>query len=432
MRRAGHPSASRGSVLGDESRFDALRGGPRTGGAYDARHRRRARRADGRPRVLDALRRPGAGRRARARPRAARRRRAGPRAHRRRRGARPERAPSPRSRSPPMSELIAHDQRAVGQLLRRDAAQGPRRALRRRRHDRGRRGGRAAASSPRSASRPPIVDGSGLSRANRTTPREVVRPARAHARGRATPRRSRPRCRSPGARHAAPPDARHRRRQALPRQDGTLNRVSALAGLCVTRQGHTVAFAFLMNGVAIWRAHGAQDRALRALVSYRARPEPACRRRAGEPQLSPSSSASSPASSSTATPRRSAFSSFEPGALAGDDVVGLLRDRRGHAPAGGEDPLGRLLAREVGQRAGQHERPAGQRALAGRRALLLELQARRRAGRRSARASPASASCSWISAATIGPMPGVSRDLLGRRGEQRVDRCGSAGPGCAR
>ena len=73
--------------------------------------------------------------------------------------------------------------------------------------------------------------------------------------------------------------------------------------------------------------------------------------------------------------------------LAGDDVVGLLRHRRGHAAAGGEDPLGRLLARELRQRAGEHERLAGQRALARRRALLLELQALARAGRRSARAS---------------------------------------------
>ena len=51
---------------------------------------------------------------------------------------------------------------------------------------------------------------------------------------------------------------------------GTLNRVSALAGLCTTRQGHVLAFALLMDDVTIWRGHLAQDRALRALVAYRA------------------------------------------------------------------------------------------------------------------------------------------------------------------
>ena len=45
--------ARRGPVRGDDSRFDALRGGPRTGGAYDTRHRRCAGRADGRPRLLE-------------------------------------------------------------------------------------------------------------------------------------------------------------------------------------------------------------------------------------------------------------------------------------------------------------------------------------------------------------------------------------------
>ncbi len=50
---------------------------------------------------------------------------------------------------------------------------------------------------------------------------------------------------------------------------GTLNSVSALAGLCTTREGHTIAFAVLMNGVSVWRAHSGQDRAARAIASYR-------------------------------------------------------------------------------------------------------------------------------------------------------------------
>ena len=239
-------------------------------------------------------------------------------------------------------------------------------------------------------------------------------------------RRSRPRWRSPGAAgtlrrrlRGTPP------RRQLPRQDGHAEpRQPRSPGCACTRQGHVLAFAFLMNDVTLWRGHLAQDRALRALVAFRAPvadPDAPARRRA-ERSAAPSSSASSPASSSTATPSRSAFSSFEPGALAGDDVVGLLRDRRGHAAAGGEDPLGRLLARQIGQRAGQHERldPTAAR----RRAAAPSSSKRRPelAQVRDQLAHRGSASCSWISSATIGPMPGVCGDLLGRRGQQRVDR----------
>src|SRR3954463_5795293 len=58
------------------------------------------------------------------------------------------------------------------------------------------------------------------------------------------------------------------------------------------------------------------------------------------------------------------------------EVVGLLRHRRGDLAAGGVDALGGLLAGEVGERAGEHERLAGQRALARRRAGLLEARVR--------------------------------------------------------
>ena len=51
------------------------------------------------------------------------------------------------------------------------------------------------------------------------------------------------------------------------------------------------------------------------------------------------SSSRSPASSSTGTPSRSACASFEPGALAGDDVSGLARHRAGDPAAGGDDHL---------------------------------------------------------------------------------------------
>ena len=117
---------------------------------------------------------------------------------------------------------------------------------------------------------PSIADGSGLARANRTSAADVVRLlASMHAgSGAATFEASlavagrsgtlRRRLRSTAA------------AQACRGKTGTLNRVSTLAGLCVTRQGHVLAFALLMNDVTIWRAHLAQDRALRALVAYRA------------------------------------------------------------------------------------------------------------------------------------------------------------------
>ena len=41
---------------------------------------------------------------------------------------------------------------------------------------------------------------------------------------------------------------------------GTLNRVSTLAGLCVTREGHTIVFAMMLNDVASGERPRAQDR----------------------------------------------------------------------------------------------------------------------------------------------------------------------------
>ena len=50
---------------------------------------------------------------------------------------------------------------------------------------------------------------------------------------------------------------------------GTLRDVSALAGLCTTAAGHSLAFAFLMNRTrSIWRAHLVQDRMTAALARY--------------------------------------------------------------------------------------------------------------------------------------------------------------------
>jgi serine-type D-Ala-D-Ala carboxypeptidase/endopeptidase (penicillin-binding protein 4) len=115
---------------------------------------------------------------------------------------------------------------------------------------------------------PTVVDGSGLSRANRTTPREVVtllqrmdasevseafddslavvgRNGTVYSRMRGTPAQDR--C------HA---------------KTGTLRDVSALAGFCDTAGGERVAFAFLMNRVNPAGARVLQDRMTVALARY--------------------------------------------------------------------------------------------------------------------------------------------------------------------
>jgi D-alanyl-D-alanine carboxypeptidase/D-alanyl-D-alanine-endopeptidase (penicillin-binding protein 4) len=113
---------------------------------------------------------------------------------------------------------------------------------------------------------PRIVDGSGLSRNDRTSPREVVtlldelggdaaftgslavagRSGTIATRMRGTAAQDR--CRA---------------------KTGTLRDVSALAGYCTTRAGRQVAFAFLMNYVSPWNARVLQDRMAVALARYR-------------------------------------------------------------------------------------------------------------------------------------------------------------------
>jgi D-alanyl-D-alanine carboxypeptidase/D-alanyl-D-alanine-endopeptidase (penicillin-binding protein 4) len=116
--------------------------------------------------------------------------------------------------------------------------------------------------------RPTMVDGSGLSRQNRTSPRDVVEllagldestvaaPMRASlaVAGRSGTLFDRMR-RSP---------ARGRCRA----KTGTLDGVSNLAGYCDARSGARLAFAFLMSGVSVWTAHPLQDRMAAALVRY--------------------------------------------------------------------------------------------------------------------------------------------------------------------
>jgi D-alanyl-D-alanine carboxypeptidase/D-alanyl-D-alanine-endopeptidase (penicillin-binding protein 4) len=113
-----------------------------------------------------------------------------------------------------------------------------------------------------------VVDGSGLSRADRTTPRQVVRLIElmnAQAVG-------------PAFESSFPVAGRtgtlRRRMRATIAQDrchaktGTLRAVSALAGYCDTTGGHRVAFAILMSTTRITRAHGIQDRMARAIATY--------------------------------------------------------------------------------------------------------------------------------------------------------------------
>ena len=115
---------------------------------------------------------------------------------------------------------------------------------------------------------PRVVDGSGLSRANRTTPRQVVR-LLDHMASDAS---------GPAFETSLAVAGRNgtlfdRMRASVARdrchgKTGTLNYVSALAGYCETTAGSRVAFAFLMNGVNVYGARRLQDRMVSALARY--------------------------------------------------------------------------------------------------------------------------------------------------------------------
>jgi len=113
---------------------------------------------------------------------------------------------------------------------------------------------------------PQVVDGSGLSRADRTTPRQIVRLLSGMA----------------GTSSGAAFDASlpvagrtgtlYNRMRGTAAQDrchaktGTLHDVSTLAGYCTTASGRRIAFAFLMNATSVWRAHPLQDKMTAALA----------------------------------------------------------------------------------------------------------------------------------------------------------------------
>jgi serine-type D-Ala-D-Ala carboxypeptidase/endopeptidase (penicillin-binding protein 4) len=115
---------------------------------------------------------------------------------------------------------------------------------------------------------PQVVDGSGLSRADRTTPRQVVHLLEAmHGQEVAGA--------FEGSLAVAGRTGTIRRRmRGTAAQDrcraktGTLIGVSALAGLCESAGGHTIAFAMLMTRMSLARAHGVQDRVAAAIARY--------------------------------------------------------------------------------------------------------------------------------------------------------------------
>jgi D-alanyl-D-alanine carboxypeptidase/D-alanyl-D-alanine-endopeptidase (penicillin-binding protein 4) len=115
---------------------------------------------------------------------------------------------------------------------------------------------------------PRIVDGSGLSRADRTTPRQVVRLLETmHHQEVAASFES-------SLAVAGRTGTIRKRMRGTPAQDrcraktGTLIGVSSLAGMCTAAGGHTIAFAMLMNRAGVARAHSVQDRIAAAIARY--------------------------------------------------------------------------------------------------------------------------------------------------------------------
>jgi D-alanyl-D-alanine carboxypeptidase/D-alanyl-D-alanine-endopeptidase (penicillin-binding protein 4) len=254
-----------GSLLGDESRFDALRGSYDTGGAYDrdiggvlgALTLGRGFAKDGKPaaeaarQLAKAMRRHGI-------------RVDGPSGT----GTAPTDARDLGTvDSPKMSDLVAltnvpSDNFLAETLLKELGAQF---------------GGAGTTAAGAGVVRdsvaelgvhPTVVDGSGLSRADRTSPRDVVTLlARVHGQEIA------------GAFEGSLPVAGRtgtlrKRMRGTVAQDrckaktGTLIGVSTLAGLCRATGGHTLAFAFLMNRANVARAHRVQDHMTVAVARY--------------------------------------------------------------------------------------------------------------------------------------------------------------------
>jgi serine-type D-Ala-D-Ala carboxypeptidase/endopeptidase (penicillin-binding protein 4) len=116
--------------------------------------------------------------------------------------------------------------------------------------------------------RPRMVDGSGLSRSNRSTPRDLVELLDGMADSDVAQEF---RSSLAVAGRSGTLDERMRRTAARDRcrgKTGTLVGVSALAGYCDARGGARVAFAFLMSGLTVTSAHRLQDQMTSALARY--------------------------------------------------------------------------------------------------------------------------------------------------------------------
>jgi D-alanyl-D-alanine carboxypeptidase/D-alanyl-D-alanine-endopeptidase (penicillin-binding protein 4) len=113
--------------------------------------------------------------------------------------------------------------------------------------------------------RPRIVDGSGLSRADRTTPRQVVRLLeRMHRQDSAQTFRAS--LAIPGSTGTVKRRMRGTPARRCGVKTGTLRSVSALAGYCTTLGGRDLGFALLFNRVNIAAAHAIQDRITAAIA----------------------------------------------------------------------------------------------------------------------------------------------------------------------
>jgi D-alanyl-D-alanine carboxypeptidase/D-alanyl-D-alanine-endopeptidase (penicillin-binding protein 4) len=124
------------------------------------------------------------------------------------------------------------------------------------------------ATAARFGARPRLLDGSGLSRRDRTSPRDIVnlvagmdRSAVADAFETSLPIAGRTGTLSKRMRSTAARDRCHAK-------TGTLSDVSALAGYCETVAGRRVAFAILMNRININWAHTRQDRMTATLARF--------------------------------------------------------------------------------------------------------------------------------------------------------------------
>ena len=259
-----------GRVLGDESAFDSLRGGPESGygvspwvGPLSALSFNRGLFTEGgrgwqanppafaAARLNDALERRGIP--VRLKPRA---------------GLTPEDAQTlARVESPPVERLIRQTNKQsdnfFAEILLKDLGRdagglGTTRA-----------GARAAAAHARRIGAPvQLADGSGMSRANRASPRSIVRLLSAMYRSEDFDPfvDSLPIAGQDGTlfdRMRRGP-ARHRCRG----KTGTLSNVSALSGYCEAASGNTYAYSILMNGVYPTSARRLQDRMLQAIARY--------------------------------------------------------------------------------------------------------------------------------------------------------------------